>query len=1001
MIKKIFLSAAVVLGLFFAFEAHAFTLQNNAQCTGGTLIKDYADVQDTGANIAAKALAQADCAWLSTGPGQCCEVTYRRATPRPPAIGSHVFSYSLYQGGTVVPSTPPAGTLTSSFQHWAGISGGGVATTPAAITASLVANPSSIENGESSLLTWSSTGATTCTGNFPTNGATSGSVSVSPSATTEYAVTCTDGPVSGGGGSCLADGEEVPAGHLCSEDRTISPPLSSITWDQCCSKVARVRCPAPNEPAEAYCSRSGSGAAGGTTTNTSGTPVQSAVASATVMVSDGTFQASCRAHPTRAGVGEDVLWSSTVSGPRGTYSYSWSGTDGLSGTTNQVFKKYSSTGRKTAMLSVTYTPGGQVAPPPSSATCTYVPKGEPYFTKVCSGGSNSANIQQPQCDDIPNFPSGGPSDVGKVCKQSAECDPSPIDNPTDISGATPSTYYGMVQNYVCGTPVTPAGTVQPQSGTATEPPLYLRYWNTLTNFLLFDRTDQQFDANYVETVQMIEGTVQGATASIVQHTEGEMFTSAPVKADMLANGGVAFTETTFVGRTLASDQVTMDRVCTVLHGAGSTATQIGARGYNSCKNNGIIRFASGKWESVSGCAGAHISGSFSCIVPAAPTSGTCALTITPSTVVAGESATLSWTSTGVTSLTIDRGIGSVAASGSMIITPTTSGTYSATGSSQSSTNTSLVSHTETDAYTNTAVIADLQVSGTAVGPGIGFAAEKISMDRVCADIHGSGSTAGTWGARSYNSPGNNYVVRFNGTSWSRVGAKSFNSHLSASFTCNVSQAVSGPSVQCAAGTVTVTQPVIQEPITKTVQCDNAVTIGNAECSDGIDNDQDGLADADDPQCLTGSGDDGNGDGTYDPNGNSESGDRGATQCSDGIDNNGDGNADWPDDPGCSSADDNLEFVEPSELTLTASPPLIKKNQQCTITVSARNVASCTLSGTGVSRAFTVVNGVISSSEVVTPGLTQTSTYTLSCRGLDGKTATKKVDCKIAPTFEEI
>lgn len=42
-------------------------------------------------------------------------------------------------------------------------------------TASLTANPTTINQGQSSMLTWSSTNATSCTGtNFSTSGATSG-----------------------------------------------------------------------------------------------------------------------------------------------------------------------------------------------------------------------------------------------------------------------------------------------------------------------------------------------------------------------------------------------------------------------------------------------------------------------------------------------------------------------------------------------------------------------------------------------------------------------------------------------------------------------------------------------------------------------------------------------------------------------------------------------------------------------------------------------------------
>ncbi len=63
------------------------------------------------------------------------------------------------------------------------------------------------------------------------------------------------------------------------------------------------------------------------------------------------------------------------------------------------------------------------------------------------------------------------------------------------------------------------------------------------------------------------------------------------------------------------------------------------------------------------------------------------------------------------------------------------------------------------------------------------------------------------------------------------------------------------------------------------------------CSDGVDNDGDGLVDyPNDPGCSSASDDD----------------ERDPPQCSDGRDNDGDGLIDYPDDPGCSSAQDDDE-----------------------------------------------------------------------------------------------
>ena len=94
-----------------------------------------------------------------------------------------------------------------------------VAAPPATPTASLTASPSSITQGNSSVLTWSSTNATSCAGTgFATGNATSGSVSVSPNSTTSYTVTCT-----GPGGSANQSRTVTVTAPI------VSPTISSFT----------------------------------------------------------------------------------------------------------------------------------------------------------------------------------------------------------------------------------------------------------------------------------------------------------------------------------------------------------------------------------------------------------------------------------------------------------------------------------------------------------------------------------------------------------------------------------------------------------------------------------------------------------------------------------------------------------------------------------------------------------------------------------------------------
>ncbi|MCX6702907.1 MAG: hypothetical protein NTW60_03520 [Candidatus Wolfebacteria bacterium] len=66
---------------------------------------------------------------------------------------------------------------------------------------------------------------------------------------------------------------------------------------------------------------------------------------------------ACSASPSEINVNQSVAWNAVYSGGNASYSFSWSGSDGLSGTESAVTKTYSSAGRKTA--SVIVSSGGQ------------------------------------------------------------------------------------------------------------------------------------------------------------------------------------------------------------------------------------------------------------------------------------------------------------------------------------------------------------------------------------------------------------------------------------------------------------------------------------------------------------------------------------------------------------------------------------------------------------------------------------------------------------------
>lgn len=106
--------------------------------------------------------------------------------------GAVVSSATVNTSGTSLTLSIP--TVTNDIVAY--VASGSTASNPP--TVSLTANPSTINSGSSSTLSWSSTNATSCSasGGWSGSKATSGSQSVSPTATTSYTLTCT-----GSGGS--------------------------------------------------------------------------------------------------------------------------------------------------------------------------------------------------------------------------------------------------------------------------------------------------------------------------------------------------------------------------------------------------------------------------------------------------------------------------------------------------------------------------------------------------------------------------------------------------------------------------------------------------------------------------------------------------------------------------------------------------------------------------------------------------------------------------------
>ena len=139
------------------------------------------------------------------------------------------------------------------------------------------------------------------------------------------------------------------------------------------------------------------------------------------------LSASCSGAPGNPYTGQAVTWSSSVPSGTGSYTYSWSGTDGLSGSSASVQKTYTTTGQKSATLTVTDTISGQVVSP------------------SCSTGANQ-----------PNGPTNGGTCTSGVCP--GTCTTSLSVSPSTVEqGQNTSLSWSVTGNSLCATACTGSG----------------------------------------------------------------------------------------------------------------------------------------------------------------------------------------------------------------------------------------------------------------------------------------------------------------------------------------------------------------------------------------------------------------------------------------------------------------------------------------------------------------------------------------------------------------
>lgn len=210
-----------------------------------------------------------------------------------------------------------------------------------------------------------------------------GSVTFASGDSKTCTITNDDNPPGGGdlGGSCAGSPSTGVIGSLFTWSASASGGTGTYTYswsgDESLSGASQV-------VTKSYAS---GGAKTGTVVITSGS--QSITKSCTVTVTTttgGGFDGVCSVSPSTVSVGDTVHWGASASGGTGTYAYSWSGDDGLSGATDTLSKIYSSPGIKLGIVAITS--GSNSV----TKTCSVTIKPLTNCSSGCGGGFNQPNV---------------------------------------------------------------------------------------------------------------------------------------------------------------------------------------------------------------------------------------------------------------------------------------------------------------------------------------------------------------------------------------------------------------------------------------------------------------------------------------------------------------------------------------------------------------------------------------------------------------------------------
>jgi hypothetical protein len=361
------------------------------------------------------------------------------------------YSVNDYGTGLYTPASGPTSQQSTANACYNSL----VVNPPAAPTVTMTANPTSIISGNQSTLTWTSTNATSCSidngvGSVPPG--TNQSTSVSPTDTKTYIITCF-GPSSSA--SAPATVAVTPPAQLPDLTASLTSAEMNLTGTvgvpvNLAATVSNIGAgptgaafqttfwsnTVQNESgANVQYSEFTSGVPNGFDANHSETdgpqiPITQTFSSAgtyyyqvcanldqnwnnsvaesnynnncsawgTITISPNpnpsAIGGSCSASPAIASPGTPVTWTATPSGGDGSYTYSWSGGDGLSGTNSQVQHTYNTAGNYNGQVTISDTDGNQ-----ATINCeTLVAQNECQNGNCCPSGSACSGCNDPTAD---------------------------------------------------------------------------------------------------------------------------------------------------------------------------------------------------------------------------------------------------------------------------------------------------------------------------------------------------------------------------------------------------------------------------------------------------------------------------------------------------------------------------------------------------------------------------------------------------------------------------